>query len=294
MEPVVHQAVGDVAAVDAVVLLERGQVEDHLVSHAAGLARIIGAVFRRQRRGHVVGVDDRHFGGAAQPVFTQHLDITIGYGQQHGGAPGGRRHGRDALVAARRHNRMRGEECPEVLGDADRAYARAAAAVGHGEGLVQVEVADVGADVAGVGQPHLRVHVGAVHVDLPACVVHGVHDLADAALEHAVRRGVGDHQPAQLRTVFPGLGLEVFDVDVALVVTGHRDDLHAGHGGRRGVGAVGRGRDQHHVAVALSAALVVGADYHQPGVFARSARVGLQGAGREARDRRQVVFQLRD
>ena len=129
MEPVVHQAVGDVAAVDVVVLLERGQVEDHLVSHAAGLARIIGAVFRCQRRGHVVGIDDRHFGGAAQPVSTQHLDITVGYGQQHGGAPGGRRHGRDALVAARRHNRMRGEECPEVLGDADRAYARAAAAV---------------------------------------------------------------------------------------------------------------------------------------------------------------------
>ena len=52
------------------------------------------------------------------------------------------------------------------------------------ESILQAE-GDVGADVAGVGQPHLRVHVGAVHVDLPACVVHGVHDLADAALEHA-------------------------------------------------------------------------------------------------------------
>ena len=61
---------------------------------------------------------------------------------------------------------MRRQERPQVLGDADRAYARAAAAVGHGEGLVEVEVADVGADVARIGEADLRVHVGAVHIDL--------------------------------------------------------------------------------------------------------------------------------
>ena len=127
-----------------------------------------------------------------------------------------------------------------------------AAAVGHGEGLVEVEVADVGADVARIGQAHLRVHVGAVHVDLSAGVVYGVDDLADAALEDAVRRGIGHHQAAQLRGVLFGLGFEVRPRRCCrLRVARHRDDLHAGHGGRRGVRAVGRRGDQHDVAVAL-------------------------------------------
>ena len=55
--------------------------------------------------------------------------------------------------------------------DADRAHARAAAAVRDAEGLVQVEVADVGAELGGPGQADQRVHVGAVHVDLPAVLV---------------------------------------------------------------------------------------------------------------------------
>ena len=76
---------------------------------------------------------------------------------------------------------MRRQEGTQVRGHADRADAGTAAAVRHGEGLVEVEVADVGADVARIGEAHLRVHVGAVHIDLSAGVVYGVDDLADAA-----------------------------------------------------------------------------------------------------------------
>ena len=264
------------------------------MAHAARLARIIGAVFRSQRRRHVVGVDDGHFGGFAQSVGPQHFDVSVGDRQEQRRTPRGRRDRRDALVAARGYDGMRGQERPEMLRDADRADARTAAAVGHGERLVQVEVADVGPDVAGIRQSHLRVHVGAVHVDLSARIVNGVHDLADAAFEDAVRRGISHHQAAQLRGVLLGLGLEIGHVDVAVGVACHRHDLHARHRGRRRVGAVSRGRDQHHVAVALTAALVVGADHHQSRVLACGARVGLQRAGREAGDRRQVLFQLRD
>ena len=56
----------------------------------------------------------------------------------------------------------------EVGGDADRADAGAAAAMRDAEGLVQVEVADVGADAGRAGEADLGVHVGAVHVDLAA------------------------------------------------------------------------------------------------------------------------------
>jgi hypothetical protein len=57
-------------------------------------------------------------------------------------------HAADAL-----DERVARQERREVLGDADRAHARAAAAVRDAERLVQVEVADVGADVAGPAEP---------------------------------------------------------------------------------------------------------------------------------------------
>ncbi len=163
--------------------------------------------------------------------------------------------------------------------------------MGHGEGLVQVKVAYVGSDIAGVGKTDLCVHVGAVHVYLSSGVVYGVDDVAYAALEHAVRRGIGYHKAAQLRTVLLGLGFQVVDVDVAVDVAGDRDDLHAGHGRRGGVGAVRRCRDQDHVAVALAAALVPCADYHKAGVLACGARVGHQRAAREAGNGGQITLQ---
>src|SRR4051794_20321097 len=60
------------------------------------------------------------------------------------------------------------QERRQVLADADRTHAGAATAVRDAKGLVQVEVADVGAEPPRLGQPHHRVQVGAVDVDLAA------------------------------------------------------------------------------------------------------------------------------
>ena len=98
---------------------------------------------------------------------------------------------------------------------------------------MQVEVADVGAELAGPGQADLRVQVGAVHVDLPAVLVDDAADLLDPVLEHAVRGGVGDHQRRQPVGVLVGLGAEVGEVDVAVAVAADGDDLHPGHDGAR-------------------------------------------------------------
>ena len=83
-----------------------------------------------------------------------------------------------ASLAARRDHRVARQERRQVRRDADRAHARAAAAVRDAERLVQVEVADVGADVAGPAEADLRVHVGAVHVHLAAVLVDDRADLA--------------------------------------------------------------------------------------------------------------------
>ena len=163
--------------------------------------------------------------------------------------------------------------------DAHRSDPRPAAAVRDAEGLVQVEVRHVAAEPARPAEADHRVHVGAVDVHLSAVAVDDVADLAHRFLEHAVRRRIGDHRCGEARSMLPGLAPEIREIDVAVLVAFHHDDLHAGHLRARRVRAVRRARDQAHVAFALAAARVIGADREQPGVLALRARVRLQRDG---------------
>src|SRR4028118_1125974 len=61
-----------------------------------------------------------------------------------------------------------GRERPQVLAGADRPDAGAAAAVRDAEGLVQVEVADVGAEPPRPGQPDHRVVAGGHDAEMTA------------------------------------------------------------------------------------------------------------------------------
>ncbi len=171
---------------------------------------------------------------------------------------------------------MAGQERGQVAAHAHRPDAGPATAVGDAEGLVQVEVADVGAEAAGLRRADERVEVGAVEVHLAARGVHELADLTDALLEHAVRGGVRDHQRADLPLVGGELGGEVVDVDVARRVARHGDDLHARHRGRCRVGAVRRGGDEADVACAVAAGEVPVADGEQARELALRAGVGLQ------------------
>ena len=191
-------------------------------------------------------------------------------------------------------HRVVGHERREVGLQADRAHARSAAAVRDGEGLVQVHVADVGADEAGRGQADLGVEVGAVHVHLAAVGMDDGADLANRFLEHAVRRRVGDHQAGEVVLVFLSLGLEVGDIDVAVVVAIDDDDLHVAHLGGGRVGAVRRFRDQADLAVRFTAAGVVAGNRHQAGVFALGAGVRLHADGVEAGHRLQPFGEAGD
>ena len=65
--------------------------------------------------------------------------------------------------------------------NSDRAHSRTASAMGDAERLVQVQVADVRAVVAWPREPHLRIEIGAVEINLPAAGVHDIADRADCA-----------------------------------------------------------------------------------------------------------------
>src|SRR5580704_14861727 len=85
------------------------------------------------------------------------------------------------------------QERRKVRLDADRAHAGATAAMRNTERLVQVEMADIGAVVAGPRQSDLRIQIRTVEIDLPTMAMHDVADFADVLFEYAMGRGIGDH-----------------------------------------------------------------------------------------------------
>ena len=171
---------------------------------------------------------------------------------------------------------MARQEGREMRRHTDGAHPRPAAAVGDAEGLVQVEMRHVRAELPGQAQPEQGVEIGAVHVDLTAVAVNHLADLDDGFLEHAVGRGIGDHQRRQVLRMGLGLGLKIGEIDVAVLVAGDHLHRHPGHHGARRIGAVGGARDQTDVAPALAAALVIAADHQEPGIFTLAAGIGLQ------------------
>ena len=226
-----------------------------------------------QAPGDIVGAEDRHLGRSLQPVALHHEHVGPGNRQDRCRPPRRRGHGADGLAAPGRRvdgidQGVIGQERRQVLQHPDRPDPRAAAAVGNGEGLVQVQVRHVGADFAGPADADQGIQVGAVEIHLAAVAVNDGADLADRLLEDPVRRRIGDHQRRQPVMVFLGLGLEVADIDVAGLVAGNHHHPQPGHLGAGRVGAVGRGRDQADVAAALALALQVFADDQKARVFA--------------------------
>ncbi len=205
--------------------------------------------------------------------------------------PQARRRQADGVSRCRRIQRAGRAGIGQVLGHADRPHARAAAAVGDAEGFVQIQVADIRADSRRAGEADLRVHVRAIHVDLPAVIVDDAADLADGFFEHAVRGRIGDHRgrrgcrhvPRLWRAGRPCRCCRARSHCTA-TTSMPGDDALAGlvpwavMGMRQTLRWCLRG-------------FVIAADGEQAGVFALRAGVGLQRDRGEAGDFREPVFQ---
>ena len=133
--------------------LEEAQVEDALVRHGAVACRCRAPGSASPSRvGDVVGVQDRHLARARQPRRRPSGGCTSRRWAGCWRCPRAPRRRRGCSRAAHRHHRVAGQERRQVRRDADRPHARPAAAVRDAEGLVQVQVADVGAEVARAGR----------------------------------------------------------------------------------------------------------------------------------------------
>ncbi len=135
--------------------------------------------------------------------------------------------------------------------------------------LVQVHVDHVEAHVA---RPHLAqngVEIRAVVVQQTARIADDVVDLDDVALEHAQRRRIRQHDA---RRLLADLGLERFDIDIA--VRAGRDFLGdaAQHRRRGRVGAVRRIRHDDFIALMVFARLVIRHYHREAGELSLGAR----------------------
>ena len=206
----------------------------------------------------VVGVQHRRISDASRrPSRAERARCRRTSARTRRSCPGSRAAGRStwagrsrarsgsAAVLGRRRSHDLGprQERLDAVGHRDRAGARAAAAVRLRERLVQVEVDDVEAHVAGPRDAHDRVQVRAVVVEGRADVVDDLRDLLDVAVEQPERVRVGEHQAGD---VVVGGRAQLVEVDPALVVRPDLHDLVAGHRDRRRVGAV-RGVGRQHL-----------------------------------------------
>ena len=82
---------------------------------------------------------------------------------------------------------MPGQKWDQVIGNGNRSHPRPTAPVRNAERLVQIEMTDVGSDVRGSAQPHHRVHVRPIHVDLSSVLVNDATNVLDGFFKHAMR-----------------------------------------------------------------------------------------------------------
>src|SRR5688500_18540589 len=121
-----------------------------------------------------------------------------------------------------------------------------------------------------------RVEVGTVAIKVSPGGVRKLADFKDLALEEAAGVGGCDHDGGD---VGAELGLEIGEVDAAVVGLGDLADFVADEGGGGRVGAVGGGGDQDGPPVALARRLVGGLDAEQAAELAVGAGLGRQGDG---------------
>ena len=216
-------------------------------------------------------------------------------GRIPGRTPGGSRHrAHPGGWAGVGYYRVVGQVGGQMGGHRHRADSRSAAAVGDAERLVQVQVGYVGAELPRLGHPYEGVEVGPIEVHLAAVGVDEVAHLGHSGLVHPVGGRVGDHQGAEPVVVLDGLDFQVVHVHVAVVVAGHYHHPHPGHDGAGRIGAVGRGRDEAHVALGIAPTGVVAPDGQQPGQLALGAGVRLERHGGIAGDGHQHLLQFSD
>ena len=280
MHAVVNEGLGHIQGGYTGLLLELRQIQDKFVHADPVKGRGEGALdFLHE----VVGVEYRVAGGFRHALPAQGHEI--GQGPDHhqevaGKAP-------DLLSARAVQGDGLGQiGCQEILAT-HGACAGSAAAVGGGEGLVQVQVDAVKSHVARADHTHHGVEVGTVVVAQATGLVNQAGDFQNVLIKDANGVGVGEHQTGSVIPQDLPKGLQIH------AAVGGGGDVHhliAAHGCSGGVGAVGRVRNDDLGAAVVAPGLMVLLDEQNASELAMGASGGLEGHIRHACDFTQIPF----
>ena len=144
------------------------------------------------------------------------------------------------------------------------------------EGLVQIEVRDISADVPVAGVTDQGVQVCAINVDLATRLVHSSGDVGNPFFIHPMRRRVGHHQRGKVVPVLSNFRCDVVNVHITQIITGHHHHLHAGQNSTGRVGAMSAGRNQTHCAVVIPTGAVIPTNSQQARIFSLAPSVWLE------------------
>jgi hypothetical protein len=216
MERIVLQTLGKVHDLQTSRLVKLRKVDQTLVRDPTVLVGKLERVVFRESFCDVVGGEERKLGGIRQTLAAEHLDVRPRDGRDTGRSPRRGGNSLNGLVTSGLDDRVAGKEWLQMGSHTDRSDSRSTAAVRDTEGLVQIEMAHVGADSSRVGQTDLGVEVGAVEVDLTAVAMDDFACLADAFFKDTECRGVGDHECSQAVLVLFRLCRKVGEVEGAV------------------------------------------------------------------------------
>ncbi|MPN45563.1 hypothetical protein SDC9_193130 [bioreactor metagenome] len=80
-------------------------------------------------------------------------------------------------------------------------------------------------DGSRVGQSDLRIHIGAVHINLTAVFVYDAAHFFDTDFENSMCRRIGNHTAQQNILVLYGFFFPVVQIHVAVFVAFHHHDV---------------------------------------------------------------------
>ncbi len=212
VEAIVDQSLGKVHHLESDIL-EFGNVNQKLVSHTATVTGVLELVVILQTVGDVIGCEQRSLGRLLETSPSKHLDVSPCNGQDRSGTPRSGRDGVDSHLASCRCERVTREEWSEMLGDTDRANTRSSTTVRDREGLVQVQVGDIGTHDGRVGEGNLSLQVGTVQVHLTSVVVNNLEGFLDVLEVATSGSGLGDHGSSELVLVELSLGSQILQID---------------------------------------------------------------------------------
>ena len=142
-----------------------------------------------------------------------------------------------------------------------------------GEGLVKADVHHIKSHISGTGHSHKRIKIGSVVVEQCSCIMYKTGYLGDVTLKDSKCVGIGHHDGGHS---FVKQRSEVIDIHRSVGTALYLNNLQSCHSGTCRVGSMSRVRHYYLYALCITAALMIGSDYHQSCKLAMSSGIGIK------------------